>query len=54
VPTDLVKLVRIVRVSGYRGYLPIETLAPKNKPYDPFAVAPPFLKQLREAIAETA
>lgn len=54
VPTDLVKLLRIVRASGYRGYLPIETLAPQNKPYDPFVVVPPFLKQVREAIAQTA
>lgn len=53
-PMDLVKLLRIVRASGYRGYLPIETLAPKDKPYDPFAVVPPFLKQVRDAIAQTA
>jgi len=54
VPTDLLKLMRIVRASGYRGYLPIETLAPASKVYDPFAVVPPFLKQVREAIAQTA
>jgi sugar phosphate isomerase/epimerase len=54
VPTDLVKLMRIVRASGYRGYLPIETLAPKDKAYDPFTVVPPFLKQVREAINQTA
>src|SRR5207248_10912930 len=46
VPTDLVKLVRIVRESGYRGYLPIETLSPKGKPYDPYVVVPEFLGQL--------
>ncbi len=54
VPTDLVKLVRIVRNSGYHGYLPIETLSPKGKPYDPYTVVPAFLKQLRDAIAQTA
>lgn len=54
VPTDLVKLVRIVRNSGYHGYLPIETLSPRGKPYDPYTVVPAFLKQLREAIAQTA
>ena len=54
VPTDLVKLLHIVRASGYRGYLPIETLAPQNKVYDPFAVVPPFLKLVREAITQTA
>ena len=54
VPTDLVKLVKIVRKSGYTGYLPIETLSPRGKPYDPYAVVPEFLKQLRAAIAQTA
>jgi sugar phosphate isomerase/epimerase len=54
VPMDLIKLIKIVRDSGYRGYLPIETLSPKNKVYDPFAVVPVFLKQLREAVAQTA
>jgi sugar phosphate isomerase/epimerase len=54
VPTDLVKLMKIVRKSGYSGYLPIETLSPRGKPYDPYAVVPAFLKQVREAIAQTA
>ena len=52
--TDLVKLVRIIRDSGYRGYIPIETLSPKDKPTDPFATVPAFLNQLRQAIAQTA
>src|SRR5258708_283816 len=54
VPTDLVKLAKIIRKSGYSGYLPIETLAPRGKPYDPFTVAPEFLKQFRDAMAQTA
>jgi sugar phosphate isomerase/epimerase len=54
IPTDLVKLLKIVRASNYRGYLPIETLSPKTKVYDPFTVVPAFLKQLRDAIAQTA
>jgi sugar phosphate isomerase/epimerase len=54
VPTDLNKLLRIVRKSGYSGYLPIETLSPKGKPYDPFTVIPAFADQLRAAIAATA
>ena len=53
-PTDMVKLLRIVRKSGYQGYLPIETLSPRGKPYDPYAVIPAFLNELREAIANTA
>jgi len=54
IPTDLARLVSIVRKSGYSCYLPIETLSPKGKPYDPFTVVPAFLKQLREALAKTA
>jgi sugar phosphate isomerase/epimerase len=54
VPTDLVRLMRIVRKSGYKGYLPIETLSPRGKPYDPFTVVPEFLAKLRAAIAQTA
>ena len=52
IPTDLVKLVRIALKSGYSGYLPIETLSPKDKPYDPFTVVPAFHAQLRQAIAK--
>jgi sugar phosphate isomerase/epimerase len=54
VPTDLVKLLNIVRKSGYSGFLPIETLSPQGKPYDPWTVVPAFQKQLREAIQKTA
>jgi len=54
VATDLPKLMHIVRDSGYRGYLPIETLSPKGKEYDPFKVVPAFFKQLREAIEQSA
>lgn len=54
VPTDLVRLMTIIRKSGYRGYLPVEALAPRGKPYDPFKAVPEFLKQVREAMARTA
>jgi sugar phosphate isomerase/epimerase len=54
IPTDMTKLVRIVRKSGFSGYLPIETLSPQGKPYDPFKVVPEFLAQLKKTIAETA
>jgi sugar phosphate isomerase/epimerase len=55
-PTDLKKLLRVIRNSGYRGYLPIETLSPRGGGgnYDPYKVVPTFLKQLREAMAATA
>ncbi|HEV2687375.1 MAG TPA: sugar phosphate isomerase/epimerase family protein [Bryobacteraceae bacterium] len=53
VPTDLIRLMTIVRKSGYSGYLPIETLSPRGKEYDPFTVVPAFLKKVREALAAT-
>jgi sugar phosphate isomerase/epimerase len=55
-PTDLKRLLRVVRESGYRGYLPIETLSPRGGggDYDPFKVVPKFLAQLRDAISQTA
>jgi sugar phosphate isomerase/epimerase len=54
VPTDLIRLMKIVKESGYSGYLPIETLSPRGKPYDPFVVVPAFLNQLREAMESAA
>jgi sugar phosphate isomerase/epimerase len=54
IPTDLPRLLTIIRKSGYSGYLPIETLSPKGKEYDPFTVVPAFEKQLRDAIAQVA
>lgn len=54
VPTDVVRLIRVIRDSGYRGYVPIETLSYNNPDYDPLAVVPAFLKQVRDAIAQTA
>ena len=54
VPTDMVRLVRIIRKSGYSGYLPVETLGPRGGEYDPFKVVPAFLQQLRDASAKTA
>jgi sugar phosphate isomerase/epimerase len=54
VRTDLKKLVTIIRLAGYRGYLPIETLSSSGQEYDPYDVVPKFLAQLRQAVAETA
>jgi len=53
IPTDLIRLLKIVRQSGYSGYLPIETLCARGKTCDPFAEVPAFLKKLKEAIAQT-
>jgi len=52
--TDMLKLVTIIRQSGYRGYLPIETLASGRKDYDPHVEAAKLLAELREAIEATA
>jgi len=54
-PINLNRLLKIVRRSGYRGYLPIETVsAGKDEPYDPYKDIPPFLAKVRQAIKETA
>jgi sugar phosphate isomerase/epimerase len=50
VRTDLKKLIRVIRAGGYRGYLPIETLVPTGKPYDPNVTVPQFLKEVRDAV----
>ena len=49
IPLDLVRLLKIVRASGYRGYLPIETLIS-----DPFTAVPEMVKKLQAAIDATA
>jgi sugar phosphate isomerase/epimerase len=56
-PTDLLRLLKIIRLSGYRGYLPIETLSPRGDggaSYDPYKVVPKFLAEVRAAIDATA
>jgi sugar phosphate isomerase/epimerase len=52
-PTDLHRLIKIVLDSGYRGYLPIETLSPRGsaEKYEPLTVVPAFLQQLRAELA---
>ena len=47
---DLKRLIQIIHAGGYRGYLPIETLARKDKPYDPLVAVPKFLNKVRQAI----
>jgi sugar phosphate isomerase/epimerase len=50
IKTDLKRLIKIIRESGYRGYIPIETLSIKGQPYDPFDLVPKFLAELREVL----
>jgi sugar phosphate isomerase/epimerase len=54
VQIDLERIMRIVRASGYSGYLPIETLSAPGTHYDPFKTMPAYLQKLRAAIAATA
>jgi len=44
--TDLDRLMKIIKESGYRGYLPLETLGEG----DPKVKVPRFLNEIREAI----
>jgi sugar phosphate isomerase/epimerase len=50
IKTDLKRLVKIIRESGYRGYIPIETLSVKGQPYDPIDLVPKFLAELRDVL----
>ena len=45
--TDLQKVISIIKASGYRGYVPIETLGPG----DPKTKVPVFLAEVRKALA---
>ena len=50
VPTDYKRLIKIIKDGGYKGYLPIETLAVRDKPYDPFMLVPQMLNKVSAAI----
>jgi len=43
--------MKIIKKSGYRGYIPVETLklVGKVKPYDPFVLVPQMMKELNAA-----
>ena len=49
--TDFKKLVKVICDGGYRGYVPIETLAMGRTDYDPFVETTKALGELRSAIA---
>lgn len=52
VPTDYKRLIKIIKDGGYKGYLPIETLLVRGKPYDPFTAVPQMINELSNAIHE--
>jgi sugar phosphate isomerase/epimerase len=51
VKTDYLRLMKIIKKSGYRGYIPVETLklVGRVKPYDPFVLVPQMIKELNAA-----
>jgi sugar phosphate isomerase/epimerase len=51
---DMKRLVTIIRKSGYRGYVPIETLSMRRKDYDSYVEITKMLRDLQAAIAATA
>ena len=46
---DMNRFMKIMKNSGYRGYLPVETLVGKSKTYDPFALVSEMIKKLKIA-----
>ena len=54
IPLDMIRLFKIIRKSGYRGYVPLETLSTAGQDYDPFKVVPQYIQMIRDAIAKTA
>ncbi len=48
--TDLPRLIKILKKSGYRGYLPVETLVLKGRTYDPFVLVPAFMSEIKVAM----
>jgi sugar phosphate isomerase/epimerase len=52
-PIDMKRMITVIRQSGYRGYLPIETLASGRKDYNPLVDLPKMLASMRAEIAAT-
>lgn len=52
VPLDLNRVMKLVRMCNYRGYLPVETLSIPGRPYDPFKLVPEFIGKVKAAVNE--
>jgi hypothetical protein len=52
--TDFVRLAKIIHDGGYRGFVPIETLAMGREHYDPAVEVVGVLEAMRQAIAEVS
>ena len=48
--TDIPRLLKIIKDGGYSGYLPVETIPVRGKPYDPFALVTEMLKELQQEL----
>jgi hypothetical protein len=48
---DLKRMMKILLAGGYRGFVPIETLAMGRKDYNPAAEVEKLLQGMREGIA---
>lgn len=48
--TDFLRLVRIIKEGGYRGFLPIESLMVNGQSYDPFDRVKTMISEMQEAI----
>lgn len=50
IPTDIPRLVKILKESGYRGYIPVETLYVKGRLNNPYVSVPALLNNLKVAL----
>jgi sugar phosphate isomerase/epimerase len=50
IKTDLNRFMKILKRSEYRGYIPVETLAVKGVPYNPYALVAALMKDLKSAM----
>ncbi len=50
VKTDLKRFMKILKSSNYRGYIPVETLAVKGVPYNPYELVPALMNDLKKAM----
>jgi sugar phosphate isomerase/epimerase len=50
IKTDFLRLMKIIKKSGYRGYLPVETLTVKGIPADPKSTVPAMMRDLKMAM----
>lgn len=47
--TDMMRVMKIIKASGYKGFVPVETLPEKGKSYDPAIRVPMLLAEMQAA-----